>query len=80
MELCSDYNSKLPVPQSSEGLRLIEKKFSYFFSLDQAVIYDIANHHMHQNISNNNEQFKRKMHLGISRVGVEKWIGYFDKK
>ena len=35
---------------------------------------------MHQNISNKNERFKRKMHLGISRVGVEKWIGYFDKK
>ena len=35
---------------------------------------------MHQNITSRNEQYKRKMQLGISRVGIEKWIGYFDEK
>ena len=35
---------------------------------------------MHQNITSRNQRYKRKMQLGISRVGIEKWIGYFDKK
>ena len=35
---------------------------------------------MHQNITSRNERYKRKMQLGISRVGIEKWIGYFDEK
>ena len=47
---------------------------------DQAVIFDIANNHMHQNITSRNDRYKRKMQLGISRVGIKKWIGYLEKK